>query len=109
MFDVNDYFRYSDEEDEYYNAQYNKYHSDDEEDSLEFDEEDPQKKIDEIKGRVEAAECNPQSLSVDYRALGEIIAVSEGKLALDSAFKTFMLAMKSPKNDASSLLKHIKF
>ena len=44
MFDVNDYFRYSDEEDEYYNAQYNKYHSDDEEDSLEFDEEDPQKK-----------------------------------------------------------------
>ena len=30
MFDVNDYFRYSDEEDEYYNAQYNKYHSDDE-------------------------------------------------------------------------------
>ena len=108
MFDVNDYFRYSDEEDEYYNAQYNKYHSDDEEDSLEFDEEDPQKKIDEIKGRVEAAECNPQSLSVDYRTLGEIIAVSEGKLALDSAFKTFMLAMKSPKNDASSLAEAYK-
>lgn len=103
MFDMNDYPRYLDEEDEY--------HPDDEKDSLGFegfDEEDPQKKIDEIKGRVEAAECNPQSLSVDYRALGEIIAVSEGKLALDSAFKTFMLAMKSPKNDASSLAEAYK-
>lgn len=111
MFDVNDYLRYSDGEDAYYDAQYNKYHSDDEKDSLGFegfDEEDPQKEIDEIKGRVEAAECNPQSLSVDYRALGEIIAVSEGKLALDSAFKTFMLAMKSPKNDASSLAEAYK-
>ncbi len=108
MFDANDWGKYLDEEDAYYNGQYNKYHSNDAEDSLEFDEEDPQKKIDEIKGRVEAAECNPQSLSVDYRALGEIIAVSEGKLALDSAFKTFMLAMKSPKNDASSLAEAYK-
>lgn len=65
--------------------------------------EDPDEVIAEIQDRLKSSKNNAYDLSDDYDTLGEIILDSDNNSSLDSAFYTFMEAMKSAENDEFSL------